>query len=636
MMINQPITFSLPVPWSGESFSTESFGIVNFLVGPNGSGKSQFATVLYQSLRGLEGSARLLGTDRLTAMSGFRDVSWYAGNPFSDGFDRNRFDNMRQSGAGGSAIDTFVLLEEQLDLRIQVEATLSQLFDREIMLEWDSGRLVPKAQHISIGGEYRLDQEECHGIKEIMVLLTNLYDDSHRYLVIDEPELNLHPQYQAFFMQEVRKKAGNPFEDPTKKVFFLVTHSPFIVDLRSLEDIKSVFCFDQRLSIPKRVTTLSIGDDQARMFTRRLSAEHKQLFFADEPIFVEGHRDAEIVAALMKSLGRSIASAGSCVIDSGGKGEATLYLRMCDDLDKHGHFIYDLDSLFDGNLRTRIREDESIQEFLVNEGLGTSFEAYFSDLQTALRGVFETMLETSPPMELQALQEFLTMLGPKEDWDSSKWAKARTATLTAIGLYREDVASVVGEQTVQDIEGRMDQIVKALSRRRIYVLPKGSLEVYLSTFEGDPFMPTEEAKRNAVETELQILSQPVSESDLSDRYGDLYEIVSKLPSHPEVDLERVLKVHVSDFIHTLQQAATTNREWQEDQIQRFLQRRHPQFTNVIDLGHFSRLNENRFEATIRIASMLGQGTRIVEVDEGTSGSTLGFELTPSDSQQAIA
>ena len=61
----------------------------------------------------------------------------------------------------------------------------------------DSGRLVPKVRHRRGGASYRLDQQECHGIKELVVLLTHLYNDKHQNLIIDEPELNLHPQYQA-------------------------------------------------------------------------------------------------------------------------------------------------------------------------------------------------------------------------------------------------------------------------------------------------------------------------------------------------------------------------------------------------------------------------------------------------------
>ena len=44
-------------------------------------------------------------------------------------------------------------------------------------------------------------------------------------------------------MREVRKVAGDPNEDNSKKIVFLVTHSPFIVDFRSVDDLKSVISF---------------------------------------------------------------------------------------------------------------------------------------------------------------------------------------------------------------------------------------------------------------------------------------------------------------------------------------------------------------------------------------------------------
>lgn len=115
-----------------------------------------------------------------------------------------------------------MLLAERMDLRIQVEATISHLFDREVILdEWDSGRLIPQARRRGGDTRYRLDREECHGIKELLVLLTHLYSDEHQCLIVDEPELNLHPQYQSFFMQEARKLAGNPSTGVNKKVLFL-------------------------------------------------------------------------------------------------------------------------------------------------------------------------------------------------------------------------------------------------------------------------------------------------------------------------------------------------------------------------------------------------------------------------------
>ena len=210
----------------------------------NGSGKTRFASQLLAQLRRIDPNARLLGTDRLSEMAWPGSIGRYLGDHFESGFAKNQFDALRAAGKEGSGIDTILLLEERMDLRIQIEATLSHLFDREIQLEWDSGHLIPRVGRRGRQESYRLDREECHGIKELLVLLTHLYDDRHRYLIIDEPELNLHPQHQAFFMQEVRRVAGNPNSGIGKKIVFLITHSPFILDLQSIDEIQSIISFD--------------------------------------------------------------------------------------------------------------------------------------------------------------------------------------------------------------------------------------------------------------------------------------------------------------------------------------------------------------------------------------------------------
>jgi energy-coupling factor transporter ATP-binding protein EcfA2 len=137
-MIEQRVTFNLPKPWDNQEFSIEGFGELSFLVGPNGSGKSRFA----ESLKPALPSARLLGTDRLQGMS--RSLIAAYGDQFADGFRKDHFTYFRGGAGAGSALDTFIILEERPDIRVIIEATLSSLFNRDIMLEWDSGNLIPK------------------------------------------------------------------------------------------------------------------------------------------------------------------------------------------------------------------------------------------------------------------------------------------------------------------------------------------------------------------------------------------------------------------------------------------------------------------------------------------------------------
>jgi energy-coupling factor transporter ATP-binding protein EcfA2 len=169
-MIEQRVDFNLPKPWDAQPFAIDRFGELTFLVGPNGSGKSRFA----DSLKGALPNARLLGTDRLEGMARSPMASMY-GDHTAAGFQKNHFGSFRQAGSsGGSGIDAFVILEDRPDIRVIVEATLSSLFNRDIILEWDSGILVPKVRLTRTGDSYRLDREECHGIRELLVLLTHL------------------------------------------------------------------------------------------------------------------------------------------------------------------------------------------------------------------------------------------------------------------------------------------------------------------------------------------------------------------------------------------------------------------------------------------------------------------------------
>ena len=622
-MIETSLSFSLPPPWEGKTFETQQIGPINYLVGPNGSGKSQFARVLSIHLQQLAGHAelvRLLGTDRLEGM----EQSSTLRRSRSEGFEKREFSKLKNAGAQGSGIDTFVILEERMDLRIQIQATLSHLFDREISLEWNSGYLVPTASRRGDDKSYRLDREECHGIKELLVLLTHLYNDQHQYLIIDEPELNLHPQYQAFFMHEIRKHAGDPSINNKRKVLFLITHSPFMLDLQTSEDLKSIISFDLRYSVPKQITMLDWDLPSPNPFIRRLNAHHKQLFFSDNPVFVEGIHDAWLIEAMMNAHGTSVAAAGSCIIDAGGVEQVNHYLKLCQGLGKAAHFVYDLDSLFSGNLGLCVRDDESIKSFLASTGLGNDFIQYRGQLEQKLTCLIDQLLNKSLLSGLKQLENFLKDLGDRTNWKQEQWAKARTAVMTAISLHREDIVSVVSRQLVVDIEGRRDQILNALNAKNVHVLPGGTIERYLPHYQGREYEHTSDSKRAAVNAALEEITN-LPKEEVAERYGELNATVTKLPSKKEVDVETVLRNYLSEYIHYLQRTVVNNPEFEMHQIQQQLSKHLPSSNNVLSIQGFNR-RDGGFNATIGIVEMLGQTARVVHVDERTNAGMDKFQI----------
>ena len=625
-MIEQRFSLPLPEPWKNEEFETDTVGPINYLVGPNGSGKSRFAEHIVNNLSSTRGSTRFLGTDRLSALAAPGALGAYYGDPLQSGYPKDRFSVYREAGKTGSGVDTIVLLQERPDLRILLEATLSSLFDRLITLEWDSGNLIPTARLGHSGSSYRLDREECHGLRELLVLLTHLYDTSTDYLVIDEPELNLHPQYQSFFMSEVRRVAGDPSLDNEKKVVFLVTHSPFILDFKHIDELESIISFTLEYKPPKRVGNSLSSEKNTSLFLSRLNAENRQLFFSDHPVFVEGNSDAQIFSALVEATGSSLAGAGSCMIRSEGSEEVTWYYRLCRALQKDAYFIYDLDSLFHRRLRASLGGDEAIQGLLAEAGLGSDFATYCRDFDRVLLKAVDHILGKTPPPVLTAFQGHLAGLGERAAWSNEAKAKARAALLVATYHHREAVVEAVSENQVLDIEGRLSKIRSILAEKNIFVLPGGSLENHLPQYSGNIYELDDRSKRSALQEALSDIIAIDSTSSIRERYGELYDIVEQLPSRSSIDIAPTLKEHLGRYVYALQNTFVNDPDHTLQGIEAALAAKVSDLAGIFSLEVFERTGEARFNATVCVKGLLDYPDQTIEITDRTNAGMLEFDL----------
>ncbi|HIC7209531.1 ATP-dependent nuclease [Burkholderia stabilis] len=621
-MIELPINFTLPKPWLGGHFNRERIGYLNFLVGPNGSGKSRFA----QSLKATLPNSRLLGTDRLSGM-GVSATTAIFGDQLASGFQKNWFPQFKSMGiAHGSGLDTFILLEERPDIRIMVEATLSNLFNRSIYIEWDSGNLVPKVTSDKSGDSYRLDRDECHGIRELLVLLTNLYNEEIQYLIIDEPELNLHPQYQSFFMQEVRAIAGDPKEGGRRKGVFLITHSPFMIDLRSHDDLACVISFSSEHTPPVSASGVDgRGEERLRSLIPRLNVHHKQLFFSDNPIFVEGILDAQLVEAIQERRKVSITAAGSCIIDVGGCEEVTKYLELCRALHKSAFFLYDLDSLFLGSLRQCINADGEVASFLADLGLGSDFGKYCGELDRKLGEAVEKIQRSSQEnVDLEELRSYISTLEENGRVENKNLARARVAVLIDLKSNRKEaVASEIGPVLAADIEGRLTMICKLLKSKRIFLLPGGALEHYLPSYSGHRYSLSDSAKRKAAEDEILLLALGRFDDSLGERYRDLFDAISHLPAKEPVDTDSVLMAYLSNFVHQLQGAVIAHPDWVKEHLNAHFATLQSGLGKLFKISKFYRSAPLEFSATI---SILDADRRVVNVTHETNAGMRRFTL----------
>jgi predicted ATPase len=218
-MIHIPISVNLPELWGTKTFIKNEWNEINLIVGPNGTGKSMFAEQLKKQLQAQSYKPRLLTAERLSGLEK-QNYTYFASSNFDRGLDISNFSTLKSSGENyGLSSSAFIVLKERLDVRVKIEALLSDIFKKTIRLVEEGGYLKPRIQNNTGGMEYGLKEKECHGLKELITLLTFLYDGSHDCIIFDEPELHLHPQFQSFFLSEIRKFAGDPKTVPGEKCF---------------------------------------------------------------------------------------------------------------------------------------------------------------------------------------------------------------------------------------------------------------------------------------------------------------------------------------------------------------------------------------------------------------------------------
>lgn len=534
-----PIELTLPPPWpSGTRFTLGTLPARLWLVGPNATGKSRFLRAMRDEPALSALKPRLISTDRLSAARQDETARGIWGDHISSGIPKSRFSNwVTGNHRSGAVPGVIALLYQRADLRIRVEAALSQLLNRNISLAMTDGNLAPMVR-LGSSPEYSLFSDECHGVIELVALLANIYDDEPQILLIDEPEQHLHPQYQAFVLEEL-ERAG--------KKAVMATHSPSFVAVKTLEDLRGVICFHDDFRMPSMYVGDERTDREVQQLLPRMSEQHRTFFFARSPVFVEGYFDATVVAAIQRALGLSAEAAGSCIIPSMGKDEAGRFLLLCEALRKKAVFLFDLDALFDRRLRKGATQNAELAARVAQSGHG-DYDELVGRLQRALSNAItklEAIDTTALSAALRPLREFMKAHSGTEELE-----KRRIAVLVALADCPADLRAVLSSDT-DEIEGFLKAAIDHLASVDIHVLPGGALENYLPSYGGDRFAIPDEAKRPAAIAEQSWLSTRRPKGEVLDRYRELGRVVERLPSMPRIDILPTLRRELGNLLHHL-------------------------------------------------------------------------------------
>lgn len=616
-MINIPVSIKIPELWEEQEFIKNEWGEINLIVGPNGTGKSLFSDKLKLVLERNGFKTRLLNAERL---SGFEKKSYnhFGSSRLSSGINISEFTTLKSEGEQfGLSASAFILLKEHLDIRIKIEALLSDIFDKTIRLVEEGGYLKPKIQNNSGGLEYGLKEKECHGLKELMTLLTFLYDDTKDCLILDEPELHLHPQYQSFLLSEIRKFAGNPKTDKTKKLFFIITHSPYFLDLRSLDDLKSILVchYNKPLNF---IDTLDSQDEYIlKKFLPRFNTHHKQFFFSPNPVFVEGYTDQQIITLLFDKLEYDINASGSSIIDVGGKDELAVFFRLCTKLNISARIIADLDALFRGKLREVAQSDIQCNSFIQNKGLGTDLSNLIGELDRKIKSVADDLVtKTTSDSDLKHIINYLKPIIGNEDNKHN----VVVSTLLAIIRFKSKIISIVSEEqktNVTFILPRFHLLLDALKEANIFIFPKGEIEHYYCQSSIDYLKFSDKEKNNSFHKERDYILECSNQSELESNYSDLIQILKSSVPQIKVDLSKHLKFQIVEWIQTVQRAISKGDVQNLVGLKSNAKINYKLFNQILEVNDLEIKEDKRFTCKLKISQSLTDKDEVIEFNEKT-------------------
>jgi hypothetical protein len=500
------------------------YGGVTTLLGPNGSGKTQV-------LRGLKTAAaqyvsgkkiRYVSAGRLGPMENFR--SDFDGRRGLEGpnYDKASYGTnaveylIQHRHANETVTGDFATLLERPDILIKVQERLRKLFSRDVRPEWFGGGLKIYFSRVDVEASEYSSAREASGLLHLVSILAGLYDDDVGIVLIDEPEVSLHPQLQSFLYQEILKVAGDP-DTPGKKLVFLSTHSTEFIHLQSVDDLASiVFCTDIYTDAVQIDPTINeFRNKKIKALLARMGQEHKLALFCNRPLLVEGPSDQIICSGISRVLDLNTEAAGSQILPVTGKGQMPVVTKLMRLIGKTPSILADADALTDGlnSISPFINQPQAdkIAIALGHRSASQFAKDTYTDFTQCVDDNWDDIsskAKTHPYWVNRDLQK------------DESIAKRRSAFCAFMNT--DDISQVVVNNVClwSGLKVRLSSLLELLGSVGCFILKNGTIESYYQHAD----QLTSDEKPNAAVHEVVYMSE-MNEQQLHSSFGDIVEAI---------------------------------------------------------------------------------------------------------------
>lgn len=529
---------------SNRDFEIKLYSGLTIFVGPNGSGKTRTLKEMRDYFKSEGNKVRYLSSNRLGEMEQYRstiDQYSYSIEDYSVGDLWKKKARYKIETISGD----FFAMDEKRDVYIKVAERLSIMFGREIHLEWNAGQL-------KVYFEKKGDLEgysvvlEASGLVNLVSILAALYDDDIEILLIDEPEVSLHPQLQAYLLKEIKKiiKLYN-------KTVVISTHSTEFLSFSTVEDFCNLVFFDEN------TTPIQLQPDRDELKNKKLkdflfimSQMYKNGFFAKNIFLLEGTSDLIVCQFLINKFNLEVAAAGTQIIPVDGKGQFTTISKLFRLLNKKVTILTDLDSYTDDNILINYFSNFSEARELAAENGAKSI----IDIDKSIREEISKLIRNNKDRMENIYSNHPYWMCREKGENEEKYLKR-----AIIGelFIRENIDDWPEVTEWKALKKRMIAIFDMLKKLGCFILKKGALESYYmysskNTYERKPSVAIEEISE--LETK--------EKKDILGNYKDIVEVLEYVALSKNIDeslaIRNELLSEIAIILQVLDEDTTEN------------------------------------------------------------------------------
>lgn len=545
MIAKLDCTFPVPNVYDTKEVALTLYEGLTFLIGANGTGKTQTLHSLRDFLQRQRKKVRYLSSNRIGMMEQCRSQCDQYNHDRTDySFGGQSAKRMRERIE--TATGDFFTMDARRDVFIKVAERLSVLFKRQVSLRWDEGNLKVFVSRTGTGKEYSVALE-ASGLVNVISILAAVYDPGIDYLLIDEPEVSLHPQLQAYLLREIREAC-----DLTSKTVVLSTHSQEMVCVNHVEDIcRYVFFSEGMLPLQMKPEEEVLKSSKLQEFLWRMGEVYKIGFFAKKVLLIEGVSDLILCKAISRKLSLAIDVAGCQIIPVDGKGQFPIVAKLFLALGKEVSILTDLDGFLDDAEVVNIFNTQEKAINIANAYSAKSLSEMVRGVKDALDGLMRRTYQNLASVYKSHpyyTKESETELNANSEKRMQTIKRALVAEL--FSQNDEDVLRWDGGKEWYTLRARIDSVLKALEKAGCYVLRKGAIESYYqfansAAYEEKPSNAVKEVEgmtslpNDDIETHYDVMVRALKSVAITEVVDESYAVRKELLSELALAMEVV-------------------------------------------------------------------------------------------------